>query len=75
MGEEVIDLFDTLPEPPVRDASTPDEYKITVEKLNLHFLQQNNVPYERHIFRSLQQKSKETIDQYAVKLRQQTKLC
>jgi len=66
-GFDVQDIFETLEEP-VGDG---DEYVEAATVLDNYFQPRTNVPYERHVFRQLQQRDAESVDQFVTRLRQQ----
>lgn len=63
-GLQVQDIFFTLTEEDGDDAC--DKVKKTLEK---YFKPKTNVPFKRHAFQQMTQKSDETIDQFIVRLR------
>ena len=56
-GEDLRELFDTLPEP-TADVATSD-YEKACLSLNNYFLPKRNKRYERHVFRTCAQKDNE----------------
>ena len=70
-GQEVQDLYFTLagPEEELRD------YKDVVELLDSYFVPKVNVPFERHVFRQMEQQSHEKVDQFVCRLRQKAITC
>jgi hypothetical protein len=65
-GMDTQDIFDTLDEVPFvsqGDGDTDNVYKQAVRKLYSYFTPKTNIPYERHIFRSMKQQENETVDQ------------
>ena len=72
-GEEVQDIWDALqPSLPGRVA---DELDQCITALNKHFSVVRNVPYERHLFRQLNQLQEETTAQFVVRLQKQAQFC
>ena len=76
-GMAVQDLFETLTDPgPMGDGEdAAGEYEVAMRKLDGHFSPKLNTPYERHVFRQMQQGTKETVDQFVARLRQQAGNC
>ena len=60
-----------MPEDSVSDVTYDD----CVRRLNEHFAPQLNIPFERHVFRQLQQLPNETVDQFVARLRQKAASC
>jgi transposase InsO family protein len=52
-----------------------DVYTSLIEKLNDHFSPIQNSTFERHLFRSLQQKENEKISDFVIRLRNQANKC
>jgi len=50
-------------------------YVSAVTALDNYFQSRTNIPYERHVFRQVQQRDAESIDQFVTRLRQQADLC
>lgn len=50
-------------------------YAATLKLLNENFIPKSNIPFERHVFRRLEQNSTETMDSFVCRLRQQAKNC
>ena len=44
-------------------------FKIAIRKLDSYFRAEENIPYERHVFRQLAPKEEETADQFMVSLK------
>ena len=59
-GFDVQDIFETLDEP----EGDADVYVKAVTALDNYFQPRTNIPYERHVFRQLQQRDAESIDQF-----------
>ena len=77
-GMDVQDIFETLtdvPFAPLFEGDTDNVYKQAMRKLDGYFTPKGNVPYERHIFRSLKQDASETVDQYVSRLKKQALNC
>ena len=73
-GMEVQDIYEDFQDPgPV--AEMDDEYKVCLRKLDGHFQAEDNVPYERHVFRQLVPTKGETADNFMVRLRKQARHC
>ena len=49
--------------------------KISLDKLENHFLPERNILYERYLFHDMEQQAHETIDQFVIKLRQLAEPC
>ena len=62
-GPEVQDIFDVL-------TDTGDTYESAEAKLTEYFKPQQNIPYNRHIFRQERQQEGELITQFVTRLRQ-----
>ena len=62
-GPEVQDIFDVL-------TDTGDTYESAEAKLTEYFKPQQNIPYNRHIFRQERQQEGELIAQFFTRLRQ-----
>ena len=50
-------------------------YEHCVQRLNAHFTPQVDIPFERHMFRQLQQLPNETVDQFVARVRQKGASC
>jgi len=77
-GMDVQDIFDTLDNVPfvaTVEGETDNVYKQAMRNLDAYFAPKGNVPYERHIFRSLKQDTAETVDQYVSRLKKQALNC
>ena len=64
---EVQDIFKDLPDPGPVNAKEGDVFKVCLRKLDGHFLAEDNVPYERHVFRQLAPTQGETADKFMVR--------
>ena len=69
-GIEVQDLYEDLVDHGPT-ASTDDVYSFCIRKLNAHFHVEDNVPYERNVFRHMAPEAGETADKFLVRLRKQ----
>lgn len=69
-GPEVQDIFETLT---VEAEGCP--YGNAEKALNAYFAPHTNLVYEKHIFRRMEQKADETIDQFVMRLRSQAVNC
>ena len=80
-GQGVQEVFDTLadpgPIPPLQEneEDPANAYQIAVRTLNAYFTPKTNESYERHIFRSIEQKEGETVDKFVSRLKSQAVLC
>jgi len=70
-GKEVSDIYEDLVDPRSTNTSTDDAYKICIPKLNAHFHAEDNVPYERHVFKRMAPEAGETADKFLVRIRKQ----
>lgn len=68
-GEDVYRIFRTLEE-----TEEVKDYKVVKAKLSEYFKPEQNIKYERYVFRRAQQQSSETLDQYT-RLRQIAATC
>ena len=74
---DVQDIFETLDDVPfvaAVEGEVDNVYKQALRKLNACFTPQLNVPYERHVFRSMKQ-GDETVDQFVARLKTQAINC
>ena len=77
-GMEVQDIYDTITDVPFEatlEGETDNVYKQALHNLHSYFAPKGNVPYERHVFRSLKQDVSETVDQYVSRLKKQAVNC
>ena len=74
-GMDVQDIFEDLQDPGPIPESGDNVYKIAIRKLDSYFRVEENIPYERHVFRQLTQREGETADQFIVRLRKQARHC
>ena len=72
---DVQDLFEDLRDPGPIPEEGDDELQVAIRKLGHHFWSEENIPYERHVFRQTAMKEGETTDQYMVRLRKQARYC
>ena len=72
-GMPVQDIYHTLTVADPGEES--DVYKETVKALDGYFTPQVNVPFERHVFRNMEQKSNESVEQYITRLREKATTC
>ena len=71
-GIDLQDMFYSL----VPEAEDNEiTYEHCVQRLNDHFTPQVNIPFERHMFRQLQQLPNETVDQFVARLLQNAASC
>ena len=71
-GMEVQDIFEDLQDPGPVPAEGDNAYKVAIGKLEE---EEENIPYERHVFRQLSLQEGETADQFMVRLRKQARHC
>ena len=57
------------------NATTDDVYKVCIRKLDAHFRADDNVPYERHVFRHMAPLSGESTDKFLVRLKKRARHC
>ncbi len=69
-GEDVYKIFRTLEE-----TGEAQDYDIAKAKLTEYFKPQQNIEYERYVFRRSQQQPSETLDQYYTRLRKLASTC
>lgn len=74
-GFEVQDIFDDLQDPGPIPEEDDDVFQEAIRKLDHHFRAEENVPYERHVFRHIAMTEGETADQYVIRLKKQAKHC
>ena len=72
-GMDLQDLYETLTDPGGGDDA--DEFEKCARTLNSYFLPRSNVPYERHVFRQIEQDGEETVDQFVARLQRQGETC
>ena len=68
-------MYEDLPDPGPVIAEQDNEYVVCLQKLDAHFRAEDNVPYERHVFRQLALNQGETADKFVVRLRKQSRHC
>ena len=71
-GPQMQDVYFTFP--PARQPGER-ETVYAVEQLDQYFTPQVNVPYERHLFRTMTQLPTESIDQFVATLREKADCC
>ena len=74
-GMEMQDIFEDLQDPGPVPAEGDNAYKVAIRKLDFYFRVEENIPYERHVFRQLSLQEEETADQFMVRLRKQARHC
>ena len=72
-GMEVKGIFEDLVDPD--PAGDQDPYAVCIRKLDHHFRSDENIPFERHVFRQLAPTNGESVDKFVVRLRRQTRYC
>ena len=73
-GMALQDIFEDLPAPePENEDDT--EYDVCIRKLDTYFHAEDNVPYERHVFRQMAPTEGERADQFLSRLRKQARHC
>lgn len=73
VGQDVRDIFDTLPELTIIEAET--DYNKTIRKLNGYFLPKRNTVFEAHCFFETDMREGETMDMFVTRLRQAARYC
>lgn len=73
-GMALQDVYSTLP-PAAEPEEDENVYTVAMDQLDQYFTPQVNVPYERHMFRSLTQEPSESIDQFVTRLLQKADFC
>ncbi len=74
-GFDVQNLFEDLRDLGPIPEEGDDEFHVAIRKLDHHFRSEENIPYERHVFRQTAMKEGKTADQYMVRLRKQARYC
>ena len=74
-GMVVQDIYEDLPDPGPVNEAVDDVYQVCLRKLDAHFRAEDNVPFERHVFRQLAPAQGETADKFMVRLRKQARRC
>ena len=74
-GMELQDIYEDLPDPGPLNADQDNEYVVCLRTLDAHFRTEENVPYERRVFRQLTPTKGETADKFLVRLRKQARHC
>ena len=67
-GMEVQDIFEDLQYPGPVPEEGDTAYKIAIRKVDFYFRVEENISYERHVFRQLTPQGGETADQFMVQL-------
>ena len=70
---EVQDIFEDLVDPD--PTGNEDSHAVCIRKLDNHFRTEENVPFERHVFRQLAPTEGEPVDKFVVRFRQQARHC
>ena len=71
-------MYETLTDPGLTEEFEEDtvtDFEKTVRTLNVYFATKLNVPYERHVLRSMAQQERETVSQFIARLRKQAQNC
>ena len=71
-------MYETLTDPGLTEEFEEDtvtDFEKTVRTLNVYFATKLNVPYERHVLRSMAQQERETVSQFIARLRKQAWNC
>ena len=69
-GPDVEKIFETIP-----DNGEKKDYDVAATKLTQYFAPKKNIMYEINLFRKVQQRQRETIDQFYTCLCQLAKTC
>ena len=73
-GPQMQDVYYTFPE--VREPGEGETvYTVAMEQLDQYFMPQVNIPYERHLFRTMAQLPTESVDQFITRLRERAEYC
>ena len=70
---EVQDIFEDIVDSD--PAADQDPHAVCIRKLDNHFRAEENMPFERHVFRQLAPTEGEPVDKFVVRLRQQARHC
>jgi len=70
-GLEVQDYYYSI----VEEETDKFSYEEAVKILNDHFTPQSNIPFERHLFRQMEQLQHETVSEFVCRLRHQASNC
>ena len=65
-GIEVQDIFEDIVDPD--PAADQDPYAVCIRKLDNHFRVEENIPFERHVFRQLAPTEGQPVDKFVVRL-------
>ena len=60
-------MYEDLPDPGPVNTEQDNEYVVCLRKLDAHFRAEDNVPYERNVFRQLAPNQEETADKFVVR--------
>ena len=71
-GMEVQGIFEDLVD--LDPAGDADPYAVCIRKLDHHFRSDENIPFERHVFRQLALMDGEPVDKFVVRLHRQAKV-
>ncbi|PFX12979.1 Retrovirus-related Pol polyprotein [Stylophora pistillata] len=63
-GMEVQDIFEDFQDAGPIPAEGDNAYKVAIRELDFYFRVEENIPYERHVFRQLSLQEGETADQF-----------
>ena len=73
---DVQDISKDLQDPgPIPEEAGDNAHKVAIHKLDFYFCVNENIPYERHLFRQLSLQDGETADQFMVCLRKEARHC
>lgn len=70
---EAQDIFEDLVDPD--PAGDQDPYAVCIRKLDHDFRSDEDIPFERHVFRQLAPTDGESVDKFVVRLRRQARYC
>ena len=71
----VQDIYEDLPDRRLVNDAVDDVFQVCLRKLDDYFRAEDNVPFERHVFRQLSPAQEETADKFMVRLRKQARHC
>ena len=72
-GEDLVDLDEALPDPTGQEGD--DEYKVSIRKIDNHFIPKKNKDYARFQLSELKQQSHERLADYYARVRDIAKKC
>ena len=76
VGDRKCKMCNYFTFPPARQPSERENvYTVAIEQLDQYFTPQVNVPYERHIFRTMTQLPTKSVDQFITRLREKADCC